>query len=432
MNQKIKCITAMLLAVLVIMPLLVSCGGGGEENKAELHEQEVGSEPLILEEAPTKIQRGNIRLLCMSEDNAVLNEIVSRFNQSHKEQIELIHPENENSVDTESFYTMVLSQEYDILVYHSYSFLRTLTEAGYLIPMDDLVGSEAEKTAYLRSVLDAGRVEDSLYILAPFFTVHGVRTDSSVSREAVSSLNGLFDYIQSLSEWSNDLEREVGYLFLGEHGLDRWFDYENLTFDFSTPEFDQLLELDEILRNRSHEDGNTALSLYADPVFDATVAGTWKPEWNYSPFPMEPGQGYIISTSNGFVVSSEAQNLGTVEGFLTFLLSEEIQEMETTAVLGDSYAVNMELPVSRSALQKVLKKRGTDSMGNDWTYLDEWIDRCTAMCEQADHFSFTGFVELYLPYDRAKSLPLEERRASMEKEINAELASWRESLYESE
>ncbi|MBR4865146.1 MAG: hypothetical protein IKU11_00550 [Clostridia bacterium] len=106
--------------------------------------------------------------------------------------------------------------------------------------------------------------------------------------------------------------------------------------------------------------------------------------------------------------------------------------METTAVLGDSYAVNMELPVSRSALQKVLKKRGTDSMGNDWTYLDEWIDRCTAMCEQADHFSFTGFVELYLPYDRAKSLPLEERRASMEKEINAELASWRESLYESE
>ena len=411
--------------------LLTSCAYRGEY-KVEFHEQEVGREPHILEEAPTKIQRGNIRLLCMSEDDVVLNEIVSHFNQNHEEQIEMFHPENEGTVDIESFYTMVLSEEYDILAYHSDSFLRTLTEGGYLMPMDDLIGDEAENVGYLQSVLNAGRVGDSLYILAPFFKVHGIRADTSVPQEAVSDINGLVDYIRSNPEGNENLEREVGYLFQGEHGLGPWFDYKKMVFDFSSPDFVSLLELDEAIRNQDRKDGNVVLSLYADPVFDVTVARTWNEEWSYYPFPMDPGQGYTISMSNGFAVSSEAQNLGTVEEFLTFLLSDEIQEMETTAVSGDSYAVNMELPVSRSALQKALKKRGTDSMGTEWESLNEWIDRCTMICEQADHFCFAGFTELYLPYEHNKTLPIKERSTAMEKEANAELAPWRELLYESE
>lgn len=411
--------------------LLTSCAYRGEY-KVEFHEQEVGREPHILEEAPTKIQRGNIRLLCMSEDDVVLNEIVSRFNQSHEEQIEMFHPENEGTVDIESFYTMVLSKEYDVLAYHSYSFLRTLTEAGYLMPMDDLIGDEVENVGYLQSVLNAGRVENSLYIIAPFFKVHGIRVDASIPQETVSDISSLLDYIRSNSGGNKNLEREVGYLFQGEHGLGPWFDYKEMVFDFSTPDFASLLELDEAIRNQDHEDGNVVLSLYADPVSDATVARTWNEEWSYYPFPMEPDQGYTISMTDGFAVSSEAQNLGTVEEFLSFLLSDEIQEMETTAVFGDFYAVDMELPVRRSALQKVLKKRGTDSMGTEWEALEEWIDQCTVICEQADHFCFTGFTELYLPYERNKTLPLTERSTVMEKEVNAELAPWRELLYESE
>ena len=92
----------------------------------------------------------------------------------------------------------------------------------------------------------------------------------------------------------------------------------------------------------------------------------------------------------------------------------------------------MELPVSRSALQKVLKKRGTDSMGTEWESLNEWIAQCTMICEQADHFCFTGLTELYLPYERNKTLPLDERSTVMEKEVNAELAPWREFFFESE
>lgn len=428
--MRVKPMIHLMIGVISLF-LLTSCTYR-EENKVEFHEPEVESEPLILEEAPAKIQCGNIRLLCSSENDLVLNEIVSRFNKSHEEQIEMLYPENEGAIDSEAYYNMVLSGEYDILVDTCYPVLRTLVEAGYLMPMDDLIGDEVEKEEYLQSVLNAGRVEETLYFFTPFFDVRAMRIEASVPREAVSDIGGLLDYIRSNPEVTEDLERleaNLTEIFHCGSGLDQWMDYKNLVCDFTNPEFEQLLELDEIIRKQSREGGNTAHELFSDPVYDATVALTWSEEWSYYPFPMEAGQGYTIDAGKFFAVSSKAQNSGTVEAFLTFLLSDEIQEMETNPV-PNLYAVYMDLPVRRSALQKILKRRGTRSRGGmEEEALNEWIDQCITICEQADHFSFYGLLDLYVPYYHALTLPLAERSAFLEKEANAQLALWREKVY---
>ncbi len=411
-----------------LIALLLSSCGVEQKKETSVPGTEPDTPPILLEEAPTVLRRGNLRLLCLSESDLVLEELVSRFDQSHSEQIELITPPSEPSIDTEAYYDMAFSGDYD-LISGDYPLLRMLAEADLLSPLDSLVESRLEEGGYLTSILNAGRVEDSLYLLAPFHSARGIRVPASLPAKNTQSIGDIAAYVATLSpEERLGLGREAEYLLYGLQGVTLPSGSTAMYFSFDDPALEALLALDELLATSYSDERPTGpISFYADPVSEMENR-SWSPEMDYRPFPLGNENGFSIYSPQLFAVSKKSQVLGSVKDFLSLLLSEEIQRMELTATPGSLYKVHLALPIHQGALEEVLSKRAKDAMGSDWEHLDAYVSSCMKVSRGADHFDTYSLLNVYPALYQARSLPLEERSAFLEQELRAEIEEWKNRI----
>ena len=386
---------------LVLVLLMSSCGEVPEdrnEEQAALNEGKAASaRESGAEDAPLSLTQGEIRIARRGWVNPFIDELVNRFNRSHSGQIRLV------AVDEASEWEDAVG-EADMLLSNDVGYLKLLGANSALFPLDRLVGEAIEKGDCFPSVVDAGRVDGSLFVLTPFFTCFGMcmpRKAVEEKPEIGQSIRGLSEWLFSRPDqsfWRHELFDTVSCLS-GMHGDQEWIDPVSLTCDLGGEDFQALFELaekrrqEETTHDGEGEPGRRPAYLYCDPCVTATECafpdGEDGEEGILLPFPT--GKGFTVGSGCGVAVASGARHLGTVRDFLLMLLSEEVQHMETTAPPMSPYVSYMEMPLSREAFMKVLQSRYASYCDIYWSSetapnRDRWIEECVRTAENADHY----------------------------------------------
>lgn len=343
-------------------------------------------------------------------DKDDLSWIIEKYNKYCKNngdssfQIEIVAFDSEEDMSTQLSTEIMAGSGPDIVSLSQKLPFEKLIENGSLINIYDLLKKDKSSEVinfneYNSVILDAGTYEDGLYIVPLFYGVDVlVSTEERLKLFDINQSNGFaLTYNNLSSELNNYFSQDSGYAFVSNELADfLWFDYpmqlfcrfinsyvdyKNKVVYFDTDEFKNNLDIMSQMLSTSQKSNTQELfdGLYINRSFPLMV-GNYAYYQSIDETPVvfrglvKDEDAISAHIQVGFAINNNTQLSEQAIAFIKYTLSNEIQEIGSTASGDLSFPVNKTVYDNSKYVASIRTDDNEKIIGINNKFMEAYID----------------------------------------------------------